>query len=311
MFKTAMLCISFFIAIVANCQTTFLGFDTTVCGNSVNFYYTFVNSHYGGGGSSSGSQFTIFRNGIQVHNRFGFSMSFDDPTAEELIFINDSVGFLAYSLAGAFVYIDKTTDYGNTWTRFDGFQPGNPWADYVSSYIVNEHTSYLIMLRVPFPGLPSQLRVRRNSQNTGSGSSGTILFTDTNFFGTVVIHDTINGLNLCGRDTLKMSFSHNSQIAYYHFILHQTLTSINEKEIISSKIKTYPNPSSNFFSIINLPKKTTNIQLYSMNGSLIKNYNAESRSINKFDIKGIDQGIYLINIITNNSSSTHKLIISH
>src|SRR5687767_7087437 len=97
----------------AQAQPGFIGFDTTICGSPMTDSYSFSNWSSGmGSGTIYG--FTIYRNGSPVYSMSG-SMS-GSVYGAELIFINDSTGFMAYRVAGYGHQLKKTSDYGTSWT---------------------------------------------------------------------------------------------------------------------------------------------------------------------------------------------------
>lgn len=93
-----------------------------------------------------------------------------------------------------------------------------------------------------------------------------------------------------------------------HYI---TGPSVGISKIEKQVYNIYPNPAKSFVVIQdNSDSKITNIQLYSIEGKLIKSFNNDiNNSKIKLDLVNIQSGIYLLNIISNSSSSVQKIII--
>ncbi|RLD42874.1 MAG: hypothetical protein DRI86_10945 [Bacteroidetes bacterium] len=83
--------------------------------------------------------------------------------------------------------------------------------------------------------------------------------------------------------------------------------SVTEKQVY----KIYPNPAKSFVVIqAQSGNKITNIQLYSIEGKLIKSISNDiNNSKIKLNLTNIQSGIYLLNIISNSSSNVQKIII--
>ena len=80
---------------------------------------------------------------------------------------------------------------------------------------------------------------------------------------------------------------------------------INDNEITKT-ISLFPNPSSNYFT---LSTTTTNVEIYSMTGQLVKNFKSNFSSESQFEISDLNNGIYLVKVKdTNNREATLKLV---
>jgi len=91
-------------------------------------------------------------------------------------------------------------------------------------------------------------------------------------------------------------------------ILHWSsvgLLSIQKQEFL--KVKIHPNPASNNFSIITSNTTTIDqINIYNIHGTLIKKTNS---SFEKINISNLNQGIYLVEIISDHNKIVKRLII--
>ena len=97
-------------------------------------------------------------------------------------------------------------------------------------------------------------------------------------------------------------------------ILEITQTSEEEnvgiKQINSKSFKIYPNPLKNYFIIENLKhEKIKCVKIYSTTGKLLKSINKISNSNNKIDMQEFKNGVYLINIKTNNKIYVSKILV--
>lgn len=79
----------------------------------------------------------------------------------------------------------------------------------------------------------------------------------------------------------------------------------------SHPFQLYPNPATDEFTLVpssNDLGQTAYVSIYNMNGSLMSNTLVTLSQSNKFDISNLDQGCYLVQIQTNTSSTTVRLI---
>jgi len=120
------------LAFSANAQISFIGFDTTNCGSPLTNVYTFTNYDFGFWGHG----YTIFKNGIQVYDKQNSS---GDCYCLELIFINDTIGFMAELGEMYSTKVYKSSDFGSNWTLIGGGAP-----HYFGLFIVNKHYGYFV-----------------------------------------------------------------------------------------------------------------------------------------------------------------------
>ena len=82
---------------------------------------------------------------------------------------------------------------------------------------------------------------------------------------------------------------------------------LNVQEQVFSKAKIHPNPASDNFSIITPNTNTIDqVNIYNINGALIKKMNSDFEKIN---ISNLNQGIYLVEIISGYKKVTKRLIV--
>ena len=76
----------------------------------------------------------------------------------------------------------------------------------------------------------------------------------------------------------------------------------------NTQIKVYPNPSSETFTIVCSQSMET-IQLYNLQGQLLKQMDAVNTNETKIDISQFKTGVYLLKITTRSKKSISKRII--
>ena len=85
----------------------------------------------------------------------------------------------------------------------------------------------------------------------------------------------------------------------------EMVTGITEATNSNSNFNVYPNPTKGDLNI-NISDNTGDIQIYDLSGKLVKTFQIDG--INKYDVSGFQEGIYVI-MINNDSSKTQKLVI--
>ena len=79
-------------------------------------------------------------------------------------------------------------------------------------------------------------------------------------------------------------------------------------ELISlNEIKIYPNPASDFVIVESEKLKIYQIEIFDITGKLVKNCTI-NENLQSFDISNLEQGIYFVNVKTNNVNRVFKLI---
>ncbi|MDP9955913.1 alpha-tubulin suppressor-like RCC1 family protein [Epilithonimonas hungarica] len=79
--------------------------------------------------------------------------------------------------------------------------------------------------------------------------------------------------------------------------------SLATTDVVSSSVKIYPNPAKEYFSINS--KKINNVQLYSLDGKLVKEYSVSE----KYPVNGLAKGIYTIKVQLENGKVISEKII--
>ena len=92
-----------------------------------------------------------------------------------------------------------------------------------------------------------------------------------------------------------------------YFVYGNKLATLGYNEIEATKAITLsPNPTSNYFT---LSDNTTNVEIYSMTGQLVKNYKSNFSSESQFEIGDLTNGIYLVKVNdTSDREVTLKLV---
>lgn len=86
-------------------------------------------------------------------------------------------------------------------------------------------------------------------------------------------------------------------------------TNIEENQNSKGLISIYPNPTKNELTIYYKQLKDAKIQLFNMNGQLIKETSANSEQYN-FDLSGLEKGTYLLKIMGEYLTKTEKVIVN-
>jgi len=84
------------------------------------------------------------------------------------------------------------------------------------------------------------------------------------------------------------------------------ILAFSTKENISFSV--YPNPATNQFSVDAELSTETVIQILNYKGQLVKEVHQLNAS-NQIDISNLSSGIYFVNLRTNNTVSTQKLMV--
>lgn len=262
------------IALKLSAQIIFVGFDQPICSAPMTNTYTYAHQSYGSTPSSYYTSFTIYRNGVAVKTFVGYPMG-GSQHCQDLIFINDSTGFLIKSPMGWEVY--ATSDYGYTWTYINSA----PISSYMAFYPINANCGYLV-----------------------EGTSGTIsvyliekwgphtpFIYDDSVNADIYKTDTIIGNSLCNIDSLNI-FVKNSlgDTIDYHINLFYVPLGVNELQQPSSSYTVYPNPAQNTLYIKG--DSFSMAEIYNTQGAKI--YEGNSKTIN---VEEFFKGIYFIRII--------------
>ena len=92
-----------------------------------------------------------------------------------------------------------------------------------------------------------------------------------------------------------------------YFVYGNKLPALNSSDYeITKSISLSPNPTSNYFT---LSTNTTNVEIYSVTGQLVKNFKNNFTSESQFEIGDLNNGIYLVKVAdTNDRVTTLKLV---
>lgn len=80
--------------------------------------------------------------------------------------------------------------------------------------------------------------------------------------------------------------------------------SFSKEEFDSNEIDLYPNPTSQFIEV-RTNYAINQLKLYSISGKEVKSY---PKNISRIDLSDLPNGIYLLEIVTNQGSITKKII---
>jgi len=86
-------------------------------------------------------------------------------------------------------------------------------------------------------------------------------------------------------------------------------TSINQ--VISETVNIYPNPANNFFTITLNKEVKAVVEITDLAGKLIRTENINGQMPNVISTSELSNGIYLLNISSNNTTETIKLSVNH
>jgi len=141
-------------------------------------------------------------------------------------------------------------------------------------------------------------------QNSGSML---LLGIDTNNVSKMIIFDTYNNTYQTGfvPDNVSEIVCDNSAFARNAY----STTSVQDAE--STEVKLYPNPAEERITLLNLPASATEIQITILNstGQLVLNQNYKSSQQLELNVSALKPGNYLIQIKTDASIETRKLVI--
>ncbi|MFD2563178.1 ELWxxDGT repeat protein [Aquimarina rubra] len=88
-------------------------------------------------------------------------------------------------------------------------------------------------------------------------------------------------------------------------IYSENCATLSVDENVSQNIDLYPNPANNYFVIKNNTADTLKVEIFDLNGRIIKSFEEYKESYN---ISELPSGLYLLNLTTDGSSYTYKLL---
>jgi hypothetical protein len=283
--KRFLITIFLFVSTLTQGQISFIGFDTTICSSSMINTYTYSNWTSGSGSGFQGG-YQIFKNGIQVYSDYGYEADF--KRCEDIIFINDSVGFIAVHTQSA-PRLYKTIDYGVSWSYIGGGAP-----NYFGTYIINESHAYLVTQYA------NSLYITKCSDIPPSN----FFILDDTINTSIYINDTIIGNSLCNIDSLKILINNDLDTIIYHINFTFISVGIPKDNLISNSIKLFPNPTSNQLSI-DTDLEISEINIIDITGKNIKTIKPNTNLVNVADLS---VGIYFIKVTTDKETITQKFV---
>jgi hypothetical protein len=281
-----------------NAQIQFLGFDHPTCPQQSSNVYTYSNYTNGGGGSGTVLGYNIFRNGVAVFGESG-TMG-NGKICKDLVFVNDSIGFLVTYSGSMAISVLRTEDYGLNWTLIGGGAP-----NYFGLYVVNYTTAYVVTQW----DTPMQLRVAKCSSIAAEND---ILFIyDQTLTSDVYRTDTLLYSDMCGIDSLNILVQNGADTVTYHINIFGYQSSLNEDLFMDeNKINLFPNPTSDGFWVACPQNEIESIRLFSMGGN--EKYYLKPTTIHSgfYSTEELDGGTYFVEIIGRDQSvSVVKLIV--
>ena len=97
------------------------------------------------------------------------------------------------------------------------------------------------------------------------------------------------------------NFDINSSLEAWHFF-QQTIGSLSIENELINELKVFPNPSNKHISISNITGKFK-FEIYTLNGVIVKQGN-----YNDIHISELENGIYIIKIISDNKIISKRII---
>lgn len=280
-------------------QISFIGFDRTTCIQAMNSTYTYQN-FTSGGGSGTMYGFSVYQNGNAIYTASG-NMG-NGKTCKALTFINDSIGFLVYYSGNTSHRVLRTEDSGQTWDDIGGGAP-----NFFGFYVVNSTTAYLVTQW----NFPLQLYIARCSAVPSNADSNFIY--DQNINADVFATDTLMTNDLCEEDSLSVFVWNGVDTITYHINFNLEFIGAEESQDSNQlNYSVYPNPTNNYFKLSTLPTDIRSVQLFSLNGTVVEEYDSESIDNNNFSLHQIPDGTYVIRMEDkNNAVSFLRLVVNN
>lgn len=263
----------------SSAQLQFIGFDRNVCPTPMSNTYTYTNFSTGGGSGASVG-FTVYKNGTAVYTISG--QMGDSKTCHELLFVNDSTGFLVYYSGNTGSRLMRSTDYGQSWSDIGGGAPL-----YFGVYVLNPDFVYLVTAW----NIPNQVYVAKCSSNPQFMNSTFIV--DQLLSADLFANDTVINTDLCGLDSLQIRIQSGIDTVCYHIHYTGVLASVNQPD--SDEMgQLYPNPAQSQFRIGSSLMHLREVTLFSTDGTEVRRYDRSSMDQNQFSLHGVENGIYLL-----------------
>jgi hypothetical protein len=111
------------------------------------------------------------------------------------------------------------------------------------------------------------------------------------------------------QNTAEIYFDFNAAV-----MTNTTLNTITDpssvNEIILNSVSVYPNPADASVEIKFSKESNALFTLTDLAGKVVFNGKSQERSA-RIDVKTLPQGVYLLNIVTEEGTSTHKICVQH
>lgn len=278
------------LTIVLNSKSqSFLGFDQAQCTSTLGYSYNNFECSY------NSYTYKIFSPSQLVFEKECPGVMGQSYSANNLLFINDSVGFHAITHLGSsftpYKYVVKTTNSGFTWNYFSGPPSGfGPIMDF-DYFVLNENAVFVVAIFYVNGPLSNHIFINNIIDSIDN---------DT------VIHYPISGVNLCGIDTLSFNVYSGDTVNYK--IIFDFDTEVQESGDIP-EVFISPNPASNYLLIKTNNKftKLGKVSIFDLKGRLIMSKKFENEI--QLDIRNINYGVYFSKIEINDHIITKKILI--
>jgi hypothetical protein len=260
--------------------------------------YTFVNTSGGGGGSGLILGYNIYRNGVVVFGESG-TMG-NGKICKDLVFVNDSIGFLVTYCGNTAIDVLRTEDFGVTWTLIGGGAP-----NYFGMYVVNYTTAYVVTQW----DTPMQFIIAKCS-SIAAENNATFVY-DQTITADVYRADTLLFSDMCGIDSLNISVQNGVDTVTYHINIFGYQSTLEPDLFVDNhKINLFPNPASEGFNIESLQKEIEIIRLISMEGKEVHYLEPTTVNGGYYSIDHLDEGVYFVEIMGRDQSlGVSKLIV--
>lgn len=111
--------------------------------------------------------------------------------------------------------------------------------------------------------------------------------------------------------TVTVSATNGECAAVSQVNIAVTANTTGLNQIISETVNVYPNPANNFFTITLNKEVEAVLEITDLTGKLIRTENINGQMPNVISTSELSNGIYLLNLNTNDSTETFKLSVSH
>jgi hypothetical protein len=267
-----------------------LGFIESECGINTNPTYYFENFSYG----SHGFGYRLYHNGILIKQEG------ENPggcVGEDLRFINDTTGFFIVNYIGGDITVYKTV--GDTLTIV-----GHGWGEYLSFFIVNAWTAYLVSAPSSLPFFICYVSKCSDIQ------PNKLLINDDSLTSNITVNDSIMGIPLCNYLTqVNYRLKNGNDTLIYTIFLYSSDSVFSIKETSLSELKLAPNPSSEYIHLTTFNQEYLDrVYIYNSLGIKEKSIKANAKTDLMIYIGDLKNGIYFIEVNLGKTNRKIKLI---